>query len=141
MALHTAPSEIKNHLYKQLLVPSIENCSAIWDDPYHSTSIYKLEMIQHRAARFVLNKPWMRSSSQQHDSITDMLKYLDWPSLQDRRTVSRFTLLFKILRKLIVVPDHCLPPLVPVPYTRLYHPLKLYPLTNKNQCLQVLFLT
>ena len=42
-----------------ILLPSIEYCSAIWD-PYHQTVVSKLEMIQHRAARFVLNKPWHR---------------------------------------------------------------------------------
>ena len=54
--LHNAPMKIKEYLYKQLLLPSIEYCSAIWD-PYHQTTVSKLEMIQHRAARFVLNKP------------------------------------------------------------------------------------
>ena len=77
IALHakTAPLEIKDYLYKQLLLPSIEYCSVIWD-PHHSTSIYKLEMIQHRAARFVLNKPWLRSAQQENSSVTDMLTYL-----------------------------------------------------------------
>ena len=51
-------------------------------------SISKLEMIQHRAARFVLNKPWHRSN-QNHDSITDMLTSLEWPTLQNRRTIAR----------------------------------------------------
>jgi len=32
--LYSAPSEIKEHVYKQLVLPSIEYCSAIWD-PYH----------------------------------------------------------------------------------------------------------
>jgi len=52
-----SPVEIKEHVYKQLVLPSIEYCSAIWD-PYHHASVHKLEMIQHRAAHFVLNKPW-----------------------------------------------------------------------------------
>ena len=73
-ALRTAPLEIKGYLYKQLLLPSIEYCSVIWD-PHHSTSIYKLEMIQHRAARFVLNKPWLRSAQQENSSVTDMLQW------------------------------------------------------------------
>ena len=51
--LYNAPLEIEEQVYKQLLLPSIEHCSAIWD-PYHQTSINKLEMIQHRATRFVL---------------------------------------------------------------------------------------
>ena len=45
--------KLKNTSTKQLLLPLLEYCSAIWD-LYHHTSISKLEMIQHRAARFVL---------------------------------------------------------------------------------------
>ena len=77
--LYNAPIQIKEHLYKQLLLPSMEYCSAIWD-PYHQTTVSKLEMIQHRAARFVLNKPWHRSSQQR--SIRDMLNYLQWPKFK-----------------------------------------------------------
>ena len=66
--LYNAPTQIKEHLYKQLLLPSIEYCSATWD-PYHQTLVSKLEMIQHLAARFVLNKPWHRSSQHQY-SVT-----------------------------------------------------------------------
>jgi len=46
--LHNAPTEIKEHVYKQLLLPSVEYCSAIWD-PHHQTSITKLDMIVLRA--------------------------------------------------------------------------------------------
>ena len=86
-ALHTAPIEIKDYLYKQLLLSSIEYCSAMWD-PNHSTSIHKLEMVQHRAAHIVLNKPWFRSVQQENSSVTDMLTYLKWSSLQDRRIIA-----------------------------------------------------
>ena len=82
-ALRTAPLEIKDYLQKQLLLPSVEYCSAIWD-LHHSASIYKLEMIQHLAARFILNKPWLRSAQQENSSVTDMLTYLKWSTLQDR---------------------------------------------------------
>ena len=47
----------QKYVYKQLLLSSIEYCSAIWD-PYHHSDINKLEMIQHYAAHFVLNKAW-----------------------------------------------------------------------------------
>ena len=49
------------YVYKQLLLPSVEYYSAIWD-PHYQTNIAKLEMIQHRAARFVLNKLWHKSN-------------------------------------------------------------------------------
>ena len=57
----------------------------------------KLEMIQRYVARFVLNKPWHRQ--QQNDSVTDMLTYLKWPSLEYRRKISHHVLLFKIRSK------------------------------------------
>ena len=99
--LQYAPIEIKEHIYKQLLLPSLEYCSAIWD-PHHQTSITKLEMIQHHAAHFVLNRPWYRSIHN-YDSITEMLAYLKWPSLQTRRTIARLTLLFKIVKNLLAI--------------------------------------
>ena len=48
--LYSSPAQIKEYLYKQLLLPSIEYCSAIWD-PYHQTDIKKIEMVQHHAVR------------------------------------------------------------------------------------------
>ena len=60
--LLNASTQIKEYVYKQLLLPSNEYCSAIWD-PYHPSDI--LGMIQHYAARFILNKPWHRQ--QQND--------------------------------------------------------------------------
>ena len=96
--LHSSPMQIKEYLYKQLLLPSIEYCSAIWD-PYYLTDIKKIEMIQHRAVRFVLNKPWHKLS-QDHDSVTEMLINLGWPELEERRKSARLTLLFKIMRGL-----------------------------------------
>ena len=71
--LRHAPQNIKEYTYKQLVLPSIDYCSTIWD-PYTKNDISKLEMLQHRAARFVMNKPWYR---QQHNaSITKMLAEL-----------------------------------------------------------------
>jgi len=60
-----------------------------------------------------------------------MLPYLKWPNLQDRRKVARLTLLFRILKKLVIIhiSDHCLPLTATVSYTYSYHPLKL---TNKK---------
>ena len=62
--LLNASTQIKEYVYKQLLLPSNEYCSAIWD-PNHLSDINKLE---HYAACFVLNKPWHRQ--QQNDSLT-----------------------------------------------------------------------
>jgi len=79
--LYSCDKHFKEYAYKKFLLPSLEYCCAIWD-PHHQIDITKLEMIQHRAARFVLNKPWNRHHQ---DSITEMLKELNWPSLQQCR--------------------------------------------------------
>ena len=88
-------------------------------------------MIQHRAARFVLNRPWRRNH---RDSITEMLVELKWPTLEDRRKQARLMLLFKFVNKLIYVPNQYLPVLSPATSTRANHPLKLlqlYARTNR----------
>ena len=113
----TSPLSIsskKEHAYNQIVLPSVEYCCSIWD-PYQQTSIHKLEMLQHRAARFVLNRPWRRNC---RDSVTDMLTTLNWQTLEKRREQSRLTLLFKFTNSLIYVPNQYLPVLSPVTSTR-----------------------
>ena len=119
--LYSSPAHIKKYLYKQLLLPSIEYCSAIWD-LYHQTDIKKVEMVQHHA---VLNKPWHKSHN--HDSVTEMLTNLGWPKLEERRKIA---LLFKI--GLLEVPAQCIPQLMPYAATHAYHSLKLQHIILKN---------
>ena len=55
--LHHCPPHLKEHdAYKQIVLPSIECCSSVWD-PHQQTLIHKLVMIQQRAVHFVLNRP------------------------------------------------------------------------------------
>ena len=71
---------------------------------------------------FVLNKPWNRHH---HDSITEMLQELNWPSLQQRRKQARLILLYKIVNNLLFVPSHCLPSLN-LSVTRAHHDQKFH---------------
>ena len=105
--LHSCHKHSKEYAYKWFLLPSIEYCCAIWD-PYHHNDIYKLKIIQHHAAWFVLKKAWIRHH---RDSITEMLNELNWPSLQERRKQARLILLYKIVNHLLLVPNRCLPSL------------------------------
>ena len=118
--LHHCPPHLKERAYKQIVLPTIQYCSAIWD-PYQQTSIHKLEILQHRAARFVLNKPWRRNH---RDSITGMLMTLIWPLLENRRRHSRLILLFKFVNKLIHIPTQYLPVPSPLTTTRANHDQK-----------------
>ena len=65
--------------------------------PIHPESIDKLEAVQRRAARFVLNRYHNTSS-------TRMLALLRWPSLEQRRKTSRLGVMYKIYNGLIQCP-------------------------------------
>ena len=116
---YNLPMYLCEHSYKQIILPMLDYCSSIWD-PYHHNAINQIEMIQHRAARFVTNKPWRRD---RRDSITAILHELNWPTLQDRRKNNRLMLFFKLVNNLLVVPHHYLP-LPSFPVTRANHQLK-----------------
>ncbi|MES9882686.1 MAG: hypothetical protein ABW185_17605, partial [Sedimenticola sp.] len=62
--LKIASTANKEQAYFTLVRPLIEYASPVWD-PYtdpHETNINKLEMVQHRAARYVLNRQHNTSS-------------------------------------------------------------------------------
>jgi len=96
-------------------------------------------MIQHRAARFVLNKPFHKSSQQQH-SVTEMLHHLQWPSLQSRRSAARLILLFKIVRNLLVLPNRCQPQPTNLSCTRANNSLKFAQLQSRVDLYKYSFL-
>ena len=58
--LQHCPSHLRELAYKQVVLPILEYCSPIWD-PYHQTNINQVEMVQHRAARFVTGQLWKRN--------------------------------------------------------------------------------
>jgi len=74
-------------------------------------------MIQHRAARFVLKKPWRRNYQ---DYVSSMLADLQWPLLSQRRKCARLTLLYKSFN-LLSIPSTYLPVPTPLFLTRSNH--------------------
>ena len=85
---------LKTMAYKALVRPLVEYGSAVWD-PSTQRCINQLEMVQRRAARFVLHRYHNTSS------VGDMIKQLEWPSLQTRREHSRLAFFYKIHNKLV----------------------------------------
>ena len=134
--LRHCPNKLKECAYKQMILPILEYCSPIWD-PYQQRSIHKIEMIQHRAARFVLNQPWNRHH---RGSISEMLQSLKWPSLQARRKQARLIFLFKILNGLICIPNQSLPSPFRNTTTRSRHPNKLQQLYTRTDIYHYSFL-
>jgi len=98
-------------------LPVLEYAAAAWD-PYHLKDISKLEIVQHRAARFVLNRRWRRNV---RDSISEMLGSLKWPPLEQLRKCTRLTL---IIHNFVEIPTDYLPILSPITMTRSNHDYK-----------------
>ena len=71
--------------------PSLEYASAVWD-PYSQKDIDKLEKVQRRGARFVLNR--YRNTS----SVCEMIDTLGWQPLEERRRNARLSMLYKTLK-------------------------------------------
>ena len=87
--LHKCPENIKQQAYTSLVRPVLEYSCTAWD-PYLKKHISALESVQKKAARFV------KGNYQRKASVSNMLQELNWPSLQDRRTAARLTMLYKI---------------------------------------------
>ena len=95
--LQISSKDIKSRAYKAIVRPLLEYSPCIWD-PSTSKDIDRIEMIQRRAARFVSNRYHNTSS------VNDMLKQLQWPTLQERRQHARLTMLYKIVNTQVDTP-------------------------------------
>ena len=69
----------------------------VWD-PATATNRDKIEMVQRRAARFVMGDYYRRSS------VAKMLDDLKWQTLYTRRKINKAIIMFKILHNLVAVP-------------------------------------
>ena len=80
--LNKCSSQVKESAYLTMVRPQLEYASDVWD-PHQVGDIMKLEKVQRRAARWVLN------NYSRFGSVTLMLDQLSWPTLQTRRKLSR----------------------------------------------------
>ena len=85
-------------------VIKLEYASTVWS-PHTATDITKLEAVQRRSA------PWATSDYQRTSSVTQMIKDLNWRTLEQRRIDSRLTLIYKITYDLVAIPaaDNLIP--------------------------------
>lgn len=100
--LGRCPEVIKNQAYTTLVRPRLEYACSVWD-PHTQKNSKDIESIQRRAARFVKGC-YLREPG----TVTNLLKDLNWPILQQRRKSSRLTMMFKIVNNLcpITVPEY-----------------------------------
>ena len=82
----------------------LEYASPVWS-PYTKQDIYRLERVQRQSARFIM----VDYSS--YSSVSDMLKRLQLPSLEHRRSNASIILLYKTINNLISISSDDLIPL------------------------------
>jgi hypothetical protein len=101
--LRNAPAALRDKSYNVLVRPKLEYASVVWS-PHKATDIATLERVQRRAARFATGRYRNRSS------VTDMLKQLEWESLEQRRLKARATMAFRIHQNMVSIPGETLFP-------------------------------
>ena len=79
-----------------IYLPILEYALIIWS-PYYDKYVNKLEAVQRRMAPFVCNEYGSVS-------VTNLLKNLSWPTLQQRRIRNRGIMLYTILNKQVEIP-------------------------------------
>ena len=87
---------LKETAYRAMVRPILEYACTVWD-PIKEGQIKKIENVQQRSARFVLNL------YKQTTSITNLLSHLGWTSLQSQRKIARLTMLHQILNNMAQV--------------------------------------
>ena len=96
--------DLKSTAYTTLVRPQLEYASTVWS-PHTATDITKLEATQRRSAH------WATRDYQRTSSVTQMIKDLNWRTLEQRRIDSRLTLMYKITYDLAAIPaaDYLIP--------------------------------
>ena len=86
--------DVKSKAYTTLVRPQLEYACSVWN-PYTKRNIHRIELVQHRAARFVFRD----YSNFTH--VTPMLKQLGWDTLEQRRLSHQLSMFYKIQQGLV----------------------------------------
>jgi hypothetical protein len=102
--LRHCPPKTKETAYKILVRPTLKYCSCVWD-PYTAKNTNKIEMVQRRAARWVLHRFSLK------DSVREIISVLKWKTLENsRRSIARLSMMYKIRNMLVSCEDVNLKP-------------------------------
>ena len=131
--------ELKTAAYNTYVRPRAEYAVGAWDpwtggvkqDGTHKEKptgdIGKIEMIQRKAARWVLNKDGHRYRDA---SVSSMLDQLKWRSLEQRRVDTRLTMLWKIRNEKVHISSSLLIPNTGILHSA--HPHRYVPVGKHN---------
>ena len=85
--LRKATTAVKTRTYESLIHPILEYSGVVWD-PHNAQDVNKLEMAQHRYARYT-------------SRVSAILKTLGWEPLAERRAKARITMMYIIVHGLV----------------------------------------
>ena len=105
--LYFAPKSVKMKAYTACVRPILEYAAACWS-PTSEKLNNSIEMVQHKAAKFVTNI-YPRKGHYEEFSISRLLNYLNWDSLEERRRQIRMTMVYKILNGHVIISSESLP--------------------------------
>ena len=97
--IHSSSELLKTRAYQAIVRPSLEYATCVWD-PHTQIAKQKLEAVQRRAARYVTRRYHNTSS------VTNMLRHLEWQTLEQRKIATNLTMLYKITNNIVTVPIH-----------------------------------
>ena len=89
--------EVREKAYKSLVRPQVEYSASVWS-PWLAKDKTLLERVQRRSARYVCN------TYSRYSSVTDMLKQLQWETLESRRATMRLCMFYKAYHGLSIFP-------------------------------------
>ena len=110
-----------------------QNCKKKSLSLYTKKDIYKVEMVQRRATR------WILSSYSSYQSVTELQQQLNLRSLEQRRVDAKVIMLYKIIHGLVAIPipSYFEQPLRSTRHTR--HPLALRQIHTAANCCKFSF--
>ena len=94
------PSKLRECTYKQLILPTLDYCSPIWDPHQHTDPQAWNDTTSASLVCF-----WTNLKTSTSISVSEMLHKLNSAFLQSKRKQARSIFLFKMLNKQISIPD------------------------------------
>ena len=95
--MRSAPQAAKDTAYKTFVRPIVEYAATAWT-AFTDKANHKIDMVQRRAARFVIND-YGRNSS-----VTKTMANLGCDTLQNRRDLARLSMMYPIVHALVDIP-------------------------------------
>ena len=105
--LYFAPTAVKAKAYLATCRPSLEYAASVWS-PSSDSLKHDIEMVQHRAAKFVTNQ-YPKKGHYSEFSVTKIVDDLGWDTLEQRRNQARCSMVYKIIHGKVILPPSTLP--------------------------------